>query len=55
MANNNGNDKNMLGEFLSTVIEFALKMLQWGLWACFRATELISGAIASWIKNNLTQ
>ncbi len=58
MANNNGNngnDKNLLGEFLSTVLKFIWKMLQWALWAFLRIIELISGGLATWIKNNLTQ
>jgi hypothetical protein len=49
------NEKGMLGEFLSTIIRFIGKMLGWAFWAIFRITELISGGMATWIKNALMQ
>lgn len=53
--NNTTSDKNMLGEFFSTVFRFLWKLLLWVSWALFRAVELISGGVASWIKSTLTQ
>jgi hypothetical protein len=49
------NDKNMLGEFLSTVVKFIWKMFLWTLWAIFRMMELACQGLAAWIKNSLTQ
>lgn len=45
----------MLGKFFETVFMFAFKMFLWATWAVLRATELIAGGIATWIKNNLNK
>lgn len=55
MPQQNTNSSSMLGKFFETVFMFAFKMFLWATWAVLRATELIAGGIATWIKNNLNK